>query len=178
MFPLEARVLSKGRRILLILFPILIGCLSAALVLSIVYRQKVPTSPANDTPRKLPDDVDMVMERYKLQETDEGLKVDISGNRVVHRGRKILGLRSNLVKTTYFENIRGTVSSEKALVRFSASDAEWDATSSSPLVLRGNIVLCINDRRFNDVKNARIYLRQGILEVAGKRNEVFQLRKY
>ena len=40
---------------------------------------------------------------YTYQETDDGLTIDISGNRVIYRGRQILGLRSNLIKTSYFE---------------------------------------------------------------------------
>ncbi len=166
-----------SRRFLLTSLPVLIACLSIALILTVLSKHKVPISPPMEQLRKLPDDVDMVMERYKYRETDAGLLIDISGKRVAHRGREILGLRSNLVKTTCFENIRGKIRGKRTLVEFSAATAEWDGTSSGPLVLRNNVALSVNNRLLADVKSARIYLRQGVLVVTGKRKEVFQLRQ-
>jgi hypothetical protein len=165
-----------NRRFLLIFLPILIGCLAVALIMAVVSKQEEPTTTSIPPLQKLPDDVEMVLKRYDFRETGEGLDIEISGNQVVHRGRKILGLRSNLFKATFFKNIRGTIRTDKADAEFSAADAEWNTASSSPLLLRGNVAVSINNRRISDVKTARIYLRQGVIEVNGKRNKMIRLR--
>ena len=36
--------------------------------------------------------------------------------------------------------------SEKVEVKFSASDAEWDTKPSSPLLLRRNVLISVNNR--------------------------------
>lgn len=125
---------------------------------------------------KLPDDVVRVMEGYVYRETNDGFAIDLSGNRVVYRGRQILGLRSNLIKTSYFETIRGTLRSEKMKVTFSADDAEWNSQPASPLLLRRNVMVSVNGRPRRGVKTARIYFQQRILEVSGDRKETIQFK--
>jgi hypothetical protein len=165
-----------NRRFLLIILPILIACLAAALIRAVVSGKKEQTTASRPTMQTLPDDVEMVLKRYDFRETGDGLDIEISGNQVVHRGREILGLRSNLVKATFFKNIRGTIRTNRTKAEFSADDGEWNTTSSSPLLLRGNVTVSINNRRISDVKNARIYLRQGVVEVNGKQKKVIRLR--
>ncbi len=134
---------------------------------AVVSKAKIP---------KLPDDVEQLIERYSYQENDNGLDINITGNRIVFRGKKMLGIRSNVVKAPYFETIRGTLKSNNGLVEFSASDAEWELSPTSPLILSKNVSIALNNRTIPDVKNARIYFRQGILEVTNKRKEIFHFR--
>ncbi|NVN93084.1 MAG: hypothetical protein HXX11_21155 [Desulfuromonadales bacterium] len=115
------------------------------------------------------------MERYAYRDTQGTLTYEMSGDRVIYRGRQILGLRSNIVKATFFDTVRGTILSKKGVVEFSASDAEWDTSSSSPLILHRNVNITVNHRRLDNLKQARIYFKRGVLEVSGKQKEVFQL---
>jgi len=170
------KITTNNRR-RVILLPLLTAVILAAVVMIlIVARQREPNRAAQPSERKHPDDVERVMVGYTYQETADGLTIDISGNRVIYRGRQILGLRSNLIKTSYFENIRGMLRSEKVRVKFSASDAEWDTKSSSPLLLRRNVLISVNDRPLSGVKTARIYFKQRVLEVMGDRKETVLLR--
>lgn len=166
----------NNRRFLLILLPILIACLAAALIRAVVTGKKERTTASRPPLQKLPDDVEMVLKRYDFRETGDGLQIEISGNQVVHRGREILGLRSNLAKATFFKNLRGTIRTDRKKAEFSADDGEWNSTPSSPLLLRGNVAVSIDNRRVSDVKNARIYLRQAVVEVNGKQKKVIRLR--
>lgn len=142
----------------------------------IVGRQQGSVGDNQQSRPKLPDDVERVIEGYSYRETDNGLSIDISGNRVIHRGRQIMGLRSNLIKTTYFETIRGTLRSEKVEVKFSASEAEWDTKPSSPLLLRRNVLISVNNRPLHGVRTARIYFQQRVMEVRGDQKETVLLR--
>ena len=168
--------LLDNRRFILILLALLIGCMTIALIRAVVSREKELKSVSKPQLQKLPDDVEMVLKKYEFRETDDGMEIEISGNQIVHRGREILGLRSNLVKATYFQNIRGKLNSTKGKIEFSAKDAEWDTTSSSPLLLRRNVSVSINNKQLADVKNARIYLKQGVMEVTGDQKMVIRIK--
>jgi hypothetical protein len=145
-------------------------------IILLFSQQNNPPHVVKPIPQKLPDDVERVMEGYTYRETDNGLAIDLSGNRVIYRGRQVLGLRSNLIKSTYFETIRGRMRSEKVEVNFSASDAEWDTKPSSLLLLRRNVLISVNDRVLPGVKTARIYFKQRVMEVVGDRKETVLLR--
>jgi hypothetical protein len=129
--------------------------------------------------RKLPEDVKMVMKRFNFMDTEGSLQIKITGNRFVRRGRELLGLRSNVLSAVYLEDIRGTISpvQGKGILEFSAEEAEWDSDPSKPLILHRKANVTINNRRLEGVKNARLYLRRGILVTTGKHREVFQLRE-
>jgi hypothetical protein len=129
--------------------------------------------------RKLPEDVKMVMKRFNYLDTEGSLQIQITGNRFVRRGRELLGLRSNVLSAVYLEDIRGTISpvQGKGILEFSAEEAEWDSDPSKPLILQRKANVTINKRRLEGVKNARLYLRRGILVTTGKHREVFQLRE-
>jgi hypothetical protein len=124
----------------------------------------------------LPDDVERLIEKYTYRENDNGLDINISGNRITFRGKKMLGLRSNVAKTSFFETIKGTLQSQNALVVFSASDAEWELNPASPLILTKNVSISIHDKPISDVKKARIYFRQGVLEVTTNQKEIYHFR--
>jgi hypothetical protein len=127
--------------------------------------------------KNLPDDVTMFMKSFDFHESGGSLKIDIKGDRIVHRGREILGLRSNIVTAVYLENIKGTIRliQGKGIMEFAADEAEWDTDASAPLVLRRNVAVTINNKHLDYVKNARLYLRRGILVTTGKHREVFRL---
>lgn len=159
-----------------VLLPLLIGGLALALYLpSLSAARKASKSPQFQ-PAALPQDVQMVLENYSYRETGNGLQLAISGERIVHRGKPLLGLRSNLVKACYFQNPKGTIRSKKDELSFSANEAEWDPSFSGPLTLRGKVELRTPDRPFSGLKWVRVHFRRGTMEIPGKRgNETIRL---
>ena len=170
------RNVSTQKRLIQTLLLLAIVALIVYLAVKILQHSNSSVVASQPERKKLPDDVEQLIERYTYQENDHGLDINISGNRIVFRGRKMLGLRSNVVKATYFETIRGTLRSENGLVEFSASDAEWELNPTSPLVLSKNVSIAFNNKTIPDVKKARIYFRQGVLEVTNNRKEIFHFR--
>jgi hypothetical protein len=124
----------------------------------------------------LPEDVESVLKGYKYSETNGGLQINISGRQIIRRGKKILGLRSNLVKTNFFEEINGTVMGPKGSIIFSASDAEWDADTRHPLMLKKNIAVTINGEAFSRVRTAKIFFNQGRIEVTTTRTKIYNFK--
>lgn len=116
--------------------------------------------------RPLPEDVEGVLTSFSYSEADQQVRIKISGKRVVRRGRRLLGLRSNLVKTNFIEEIRGTVTSAQGTSSFAAAQAEWDGESSRPLLLQEGVSLTVCGRPLAQVKQARIYLKSGLIATA------------
>lgn len=164
-----------NRRRKLILLLLIIGTVFV-LTAIIINNQKENKDAVKPALPKLPEDVERLIEKYTYRENDNGLDIQISGDRIVYRGKKMMGLRSNVVKGVYFETISGVLRSQSAVVEFYASDADWGLNPASPLILNQNVSIAFNNKQLRDVKQARIYFRQGILEVKGRRNEVFRFR--
>lgn len=160
------------RLFLLLTIAVQIGALTGIIV---QHQRETVTASLPATPR-LPDDVERLIKGYTYRETDNGLDIAISGRQVVLRGRELLGLRSNVLKVTYFECIRGTLRSSTTTLEFAASDAEWDTKSSSPLILRRNIAISVNGRKIDNIQIARLYIQKGIAVVEGNRKEVIHFR--
>ena len=168
-------VFTHKRIVLTLLLLVVITVITFISTKALLHLDAPSTVSKSERP-KLPDDVEQLIERYTYQEIDHGLEIRINGNRIVFRGKKMLGLRSNVVKTTYFEMMRGILRSDNGLVEFSASDAEWGLSSTSPLLLSKNVSITFNNRAIPDVKRARIYFREGVLEVTHNRKEIFHFR--
>ena len=153
----------------------IVCCVSLVCGLVIVHYSWTDRTSTQARP-SLPDDVERVMEGYTFREYADGVGIEISGNRVVYRGKKVMGLRSNLIKTTYFEDIRGSLTSINGKTTFSATDADWDVSSGSPLFLRSNVVITVNGTQLSHVKHARINFKEGLLAVSGDRNELYHFK--
>lgn len=154
------------RRLLLAALVIALFALLAAFLRSSFQKQNDAAdtvSTASGRP-PLPEDVEAVLTSFSYAEADEQVSIKISGKRVVRRGRELLGLRSNLVKTNFIEQIRGTVRNAKGSSSFAAAQAEWDAEPSRPLVLKKEVSLTVSGKRLTGVKQARIYLKSGVIE--------------
>lgn len=115
--------------------------------------------------RALPDDVEGVLTSFSYSEAGDGSRIRISGKKVVRRGRRILGLRSNLVKTNFIEQITGTVRTAKGTTTFAAAQAEWDAEAARPLVLKKGVSLTVCGESLPQAEYARIDLKKGVVEV-------------
>jgi len=113
----------------------------------------------------LPPDVDNVYQRYVLRDCSEGCSIEIKGRQIVKRGRLLLGLRSNLVKTGYFKGFSGVFHSKKSVTTLSADDAEWNMESSSPIILHGNIRVESNGKEYSKIRNCRVYVKRGLIEL-------------
>lgn len=164
-FPRPTR---RQSRVLIAL--LLVGALAglALMLRSPAPRETKGGEPAPVAKRALPDDVEGVLTSFNYSETDDQVSIRISGKRVVRRGRRLLGLRSNLVKTNFIEELKGEVRSAKGITTFSAARAEWDAEASRPLLLQKEVSLTVGGRTLTGVKQARIHLKSGVIEVDGK----------
>ena len=132
---------------------------------ALVQSQMAGLPVAQQAERALPEDVESVLKTFSYAQVDESEKITISGKSVVRRGRRLLGLRSNLVKTNFIEQVKGTFRSAKGATSFAASAAEWDADASHPLLLNRNVTVTLDGGSPARVKNARIYLKRGVMEV-------------
>jgi hypothetical protein len=141
-----------------------VACLAMSVGLSFLS-EKTDLHTTQSGVRTLPEDVESVLTSFTYSQESEDGKMAISGKRVVRRGRRLLGLRSNLVKMNFIEEIKGTLRTPKGTTRFAASDAEWDADSSRPLLLKRDVSVTVNGESLTQVKNAKIYLKRGVMEV-------------
>jgi len=114
---------------------------------------------------KLPSDVEGVMKDYVFSDNSGDSSVEIKGRRIVRRGRLLLGLRTNMAKTCYFEGISGKMRSNNGVTEFSAEEAEWNMAASSPMVLHGNIKVRSEGRDVRGIRKCRIYLKCGVIEL-------------
>jgi hypothetical protein len=156
---------QQGR---LLVGTILIGAMVALalLVRSALVKNQVAELPVTQqAERALPEDVESVLKTFSYAQVDEKEKITISGKSVVRRGRRVLGLRSNLVKTNFIQQIKGSFRSSRGTTSFAASGAEWDADASHPLLLNRDVTVTLQGGTPARVKNARIYLGRGVIEV-------------
>ena len=116
----------------------------AMLVRSALVRSQMAELPAPQAERALPEDVESVLKTFNYAQLDEKEKISISGKSVVRRGRRLLGLRSNLVKTNFIEQIKGSFRSAKGTTSFAASGAEWDADATHPLLLNKDVSVTLD----------------------------------
>lgn len=139
--------------------------LLSMLVRSSLLKEKSSADTVKTVASVLPDDVEAVMNSFSYSEATDEVKIKISGKRVVRRGRRLLGLRSNLVKTNFIDQLSGTIRTSKGTTTFTAAQAEWDAESSRPLLLKKTVTVTINNKPLPRVKHARIFLKSGVIEV-------------
>jgi hypothetical protein len=137
----------------------------AMLVRSSLMKSQMAELPVAQVERALPEDVESVLKTFSYAQVDENEKITISGRSVVRRGRRLLGLRSNLAKTNFIEQVKGTFRSAKGTTSFAASGAEWDADATHPLLLNRDVTVTRQGGAPARVKNARIYLRRGVMEI-------------
>lgn len=137
---------------------------SALVLLTQFHRNQA--SPILTDVQQLPSDVEQVVKDYAYQETNKEMRVTLSGRQVVHRGGKVLGLRSNVYKSYYFEGLRGSIHTTTGNLYFSASDAVWDPLSGAPMTLNNNVTIAINGEQIHQVTSARIFLKQRVVEIS------------
>lgn len=152
-----------------------IGIVVLKVVNNDVYRLKTRSEPTPNTLHTLPVDVEKVQEGFRYSEVNGGIQAEVSGKRIVRRGRKVLGLRSTLVKTNFFQDITGTLHTQKNTLTFSASKAEWDTLATSPFILRKDIVVSLNGKVIPHIKRAKVYFQKGALEIGTGRNKLYFL---
>jgi hypothetical protein len=154
---------------------ILISVISLAI--KVISARHINSGPVTKSPSEkinpLPEDVDVVVKGYSYSEINDDIKISISGKEIVRRGKKVLGLRSNLVKANFLQGIKGAVKTPKGELLFSASDAIWDADPSHPLLLTKNVFVALHDKTIRDVKSARVYFKQKVIAVNSDRSKVY-----
>jgi hypothetical protein len=164
---------SNNIKYLLLLFALLVA---GFIVMTILRKYESRSNIEYVNVRQIPSDVERYINKYTYQQNVNGLDINISGNQVIYRGKKMLGLRSNLVKVTEFDTLSGTIKSQQVLVDFSASEAEWNFGETKPLILKKGVLISINKKPISGVDRAHIYLDKGILEVFGVHNKIINLK--
>lgn len=166
---------AQGRALLAVLIIAALAFLSVLLRSALQKQAPDAAAVSGEAGRRaLPDDVEAVLTSFGYSEADEQVRIKISGKRAVRRGRRLLGLRSNLVKTNFIEQISGTVQSAKGTTTFAAARGEWDADSSRPLLLKKEVSLTVCGKPLAGVKSARIYLKSGVIEIDDGRSYSFK----
>ena len=84
----------------------------------------------------MPTDVQAYAEDFHFFSDEGGIKVEISGKRMVRRGARFLYVRSMVVKKNYFEDIKGKISGMGKELAFSAREGELNGKA---LFLKGNV---------------------------------------
>ena len=107
------------------------------------------------------------MKDYHYSEESDGTRINISGKTMVLRGRRVLGLRSNVAKATFLRNIHGTIEAAGGTTEFTAADAEWDTDASHPFLLKNGVTISTGNRNFPGVHKGRIFFKQGFIEATG-----------
>jgi len=165
--PIEKPAWPTRKRLRLLIGAVLIVVIISLslLVRSARVTGKPPVETGKAAARVLPDDVEGVLTSFSYSEAGEDVRIKISGKRVVRRGRRLLGLRSNLVKTNFIEDLTGSYRRGKGTASFAATRAEWDAEASRPLLLNKDVSVTVNGTQLPGVKHAKIYLKSGVIEV-------------
>lgn len=146
-------------------------CLIALAVAVIIQKSNKKTDALSGLVSQLPADVEHVLEGYQYTETVDKLQISISGKKIIRRGRRVLGLRSNLVKANFFEEVHATIKYDQGQIIFSASAGEWDANSSHPFSLKEKVSMSINGKAIPRIKSAKVYLKQRIIQLNADRKE-------
>lgn len=120
--------------------------------------------------RSLPLDVESVVKSFNFHHVWEGGEITIRGDNIVRRGRKFLAVRSSILKTNTFTNIKGSYTiRDKTVLTFQAADAEWDLSLAKPICLKKGVKVSINGRCYKDLGLVEIFFEKGTIELYGKK---------
>jgi hypothetical protein len=161
-----ARGTNNSRKLLLISS----GCLIVILICSVGYfsaTRRVPAQTSSKHARIFPLDVEAVVNDYQINDESGEKILRFEGKRLVRRGEKFWGVRSTIIKKNFFENVKGTYSFKKRILKFSATEASWGLTGASPIYLKGNVEITVNDKKYRRGNKALIYLQTGVVEIEG-----------
>lgn len=151
--------------------------LSLAILVITYWQSRNPeeTAPVR-TPefRPLPADVEGTVTGYIFRDLREGCNIEVRGQRVTRRGKKVLGLRTNLLKTNYFEKVAGEIRSRSRIVSFSADNGEGTMAGDSPLVLKGNVFVRMNGKNIPNIQVVHMYLQSGRMKIITDRIRVYR----
>lgn len=138
----------------------------ASVLMHRLHKQEIAADDAVKTVApSLPPDVEGVMTSFSFSESAEDAAVKISGKSVIRRGRRLLGMRSNLVKTNFIEDLSGSFRTANGVTSFRADQAEWEGQSARPLYLKKGVSISIDGKSLPQVKQATIHLARRIIEV-------------
>ena len=115
----------------------------------------------------LPLDVDAIVHNYQITNEKGNNILRFEGKRLVRRGQKCWGVRSTIAKNNFFEDVRGTFIFNNGVVKFNANEASWGFSDDSPILLKGNVEVTINNKQYHHTTAALIKLKTGIVELNG-----------
>lgn len=154
------------------IFLIVAGIVLIVLSVSVVLSRKPKTVSAH-----LPDDVDSVVENYQFKHTSDEEYIEVSGRRIVRRGGRFLGVRSNLLKKNYLADIKGVYRTGQKVLRFGAKEAEWEMKTEAPLFLKEGFWVDISNIIIDNsgVKTVKIDFKKGFIETSGTNRKIYNL---
>lgn len=128
-------------------------------------RQNAASDEVKTVAPSLPPDVEGVMTSFSFSETEDDALVKISGKSVIRRGRRLLGMRSNLVKTNFITDLSGSIKTPNGVTSFKAAQAEWEGQPARPLLLKKDVSITIDGKSLPLVKQATVHLQKRVIEV-------------
>ncbi len=146
------------------------GCFAVVLICSVAYFctfRGMHGQPHAARTISLPLDVEAVIDDYRINQESGEKSLRFEGKRLVRRGKKFLGVRTTVVKDNCFENVKGTYTFREGVLKFSAKEAVWGLTDASPIFLKGDVEVTINDKRLHQAQRALIHLETGVVEMEG-----------
>jgi hypothetical protein len=120
-----------------------------------------------------PLDVVSTAEHYTYSVNTADYSMMLTGNRIVRRGVKFMGVRSNVINKNYLDQIAGSYRTKQKSLTFQASTGEWDLQVEKPIKLMGNVRIKLNNRVIEASKIAIIDLAKGFIEVDGGKKMAF-----
>lgn len=123
-----------------------------------------------------PPDVVAVMQEFDYREELPYATLSVKGRRGVQRGKRMLGLRTSVVKVTSFDQLEGRlIVPTGELLRFSAAEAVWELNRNAPLELLKQVSIDLRGVKLPKVQRALLYPREGLLVVYGDQRRTYQL---
>lgn len=162
-------------KLLRIIIPVLIISGAAYLLYKINTAPVRGDGEVNSVPR-YPLDVDEVLQKFRYNESGEGVLLKLSGDLAVKRGKKVLGFRSTIVKETSIENLAGEWTGQERRVRFTAKSATWGMLKESPLLLREGVTVSVDGVPVKDIDIAKLYLDKREMQIYTDRITVLHIQ--
>jgi hypothetical protein len=129
----------------------------------------------NKAAKFLPGDVEFMMNDFNYQCELEKGTIEITGKKIIRRGKRFMAVRSTIMKANMFTDIEGSYTIGHTVVAFRATNAEWDLNLDKPLFLKKRVELTVNGQTYKDIDLAEIFFQKGVIEVHGRQRSRINL---
>ena len=144
-----------------------------ATAVSFILSNRPSASLQDQSIRYKPPDVVSTVDQYTYSVNATDYSITLTGRKIVRRGVRFMGVRSNVLNKNYFEQIKGGYQTSGKALKFEAASGEWDLDVGRPLKLMRNVRIELNDRTIEASKVAIIDFWKGVIEVDGGKKVLF-----